>query len=90
MPHAHVGHAPATNYADIYTVNVDGTGLRQLTSNPRSDTYPAWSPDGQWIAYVGYRGDFDNGLWVMRSDGTQRRRITLYTHDSVPTWEPRT
>ena len=81
---------PEMNDADIYTVNVDGTGLRRLTSNPRSDTYPAWSPDSRWIAYVAYSGDFDNGLWVMRSDGKQGRRLTRYTHDSVPTWQPHT
>ena len=81
---------PETNVHDIYIVNVDGTGFRQLTTNPRSDTYPAWSPDGQWIAYVAYSGDFDNGLWVMHSDGTQGRRLTQYTHDSAPTWEPHT
>ncbi len=60
---------------DIYTINVDGTGLQRLTSNPKSDSYPAWSPDGQWIAYVGYKGG-ENGVWVMRSDGTLHRRIT--------------
>ena len=79
---------PTRNYPDIYTVNVDGTGLRRLTTNPKGDYFPAWSPDGQWIAYVGYRGE-SPGVWVMRADGTQGRRLTSYTHDSVPTWEPR-
>ena len=79
----------ATSISDIYTVNVDGTDLRRLTSNPRSDEYPAWSPDSLWIAYVAYKSLDDNGLWVMRSDGTQRRRLTPSTYDSVPTWEPR-
>ena len=78
----------ASSYEDIYAVNVDGTGLRRLTSNPRGDMYPAWSPDSQWIAYVGYKGE-ENGVRVMRSDGTGHQRITLSTHDSVPTWAPR-
>lgn len=84
-----IRRAPAKNQPDIYTVNTDGTHLRQITSNPSGDYFPAWSPDGRWIAYVGYRGDFDNGVWVVRSDGTQRRRLTPFTHDSVPSWEPR-
>ena len=81
---------PQTNVHDIYTANFNGTGLRQLTTNPRSDTHPAWSPDGQWIAYVGYAGEYDNGVWVMRSDGTKRQRLTSYTHDSAPSWRPGT
>ena len=29
-----------------------GKTLRQVTTNPGPDDQPAWSPDGQWIAYV--------------------------------------
>ena len=35
----------------ILTMNVDGTGLRRLTTNGR-DSFPAWSPDGGHIAFV--------------------------------------
>ena len=37
--------------ADIYVVGVDGTGLRQLTTDPATDQYPQWSPDGTTIVY---------------------------------------
>lgn len=30
----------------VYTINVDGTGLRQLTDGPWDDVMPAWLPDG--------------------------------------------
>jgi dipeptidyl aminopeptidase/acylaminoacyl peptidase len=48
---------PDRNYNnDIWTVdagNADkGTHLTQVTTNPGEDNSPAWSPDGQWIAYV--------------------------------------
>ena len=72
--------------SDVFTVRVDGTNLRRLTSNGATN-YPAWSPDGRWLAYVSYRGD--NAVWVMRSDGTGQRRITPPSASgSAPTWEP--
>ena len=40
-----------TGNADIYVVGVDGTGLRQLTTDPATDQYPQWSPDGTTIVY---------------------------------------
>jgi hypothetical protein len=33
-------------YYHLYVVNVDGTGLRQITSGPFDDLMPAWLPDG--------------------------------------------
>lgn len=47
---------PDTNVnSDIWIVAADNTdegqSLRQVTTNPGSDDSPAWSPDGEWIAY---------------------------------------
>jgi len=45
----------ATYNKDIWTVaasNLDkGAHPKQVTTNPGDDSSPAWSPDGQWIAY---------------------------------------
>ena len=41
---------------DIWTVAADNTDKgahpAQITTNPGQDNFPAWSPDGKWIAYV--------------------------------------
>jgi Tol biopolymer transport system component len=42
--------------SDLYVVNVDGTGLQQLTDDPYADLHPDWSPDGRSIAFVTDRG----------------------------------
>ena len=50
-----------SNDTNLWVVNLDGTGLRRLTSAPDptsaldySHGSPSWSPDGQWVAGVLY------------------------------------
>jgi len=41
---------------DIWVVDADNTDMGadpiQVTTNPGSDSQPAWSPDGEWIAHI--------------------------------------
>jgi TolB protein len=49
---------------------------------------PAWSPDGQSIAFVSKR-DGRSHVYVMRSDGTKTRRLTDGGEDDAhPAWSP--
>jgi TolB protein len=49
---------------------------------------PAWSPDGQSIAFASKR-DGPSHIYVMRADGTGVRRLTSGpSDDSSPTWSP--
>ena len=41
---------------DVYVCRPDGTGLRQLTSDPAVDRVPRWSPDRTWVAFFSDRG----------------------------------
>ena len=43
---------------EINTANIDGTGQRRLTKNMHLDHYPAWSPDGTEIAFIGNRDGY--------------------------------
>jgi TolB protein len=83
---------------ELCTIKPDGTGFRRLTDSPGSDAHCAWSPDGEWIAFTSGRGGFQDeaplhpynaqpygNIYVMRSDGSDVRRLTddAYEHGTV-------
>lgn len=61
---------------EIWTMNVNGTGLKRLTNNNVSDGFPVWSPDGSKIMFRSRRVDTNGELWIMNSDGTGQKRLT--------------
>jgi Tol biopolymer transport system component len=67
----------------IWVIGLDGTGRRRLSSGD-ADGSPAWSPDSEWIAYVGSLGE----LRVMRSDGSDSRVIAR-KDVAEPAWSTR-
>ncbi|MDI6811900.1 MAG: hypothetical protein QMD80_09625, partial [archaeon] len=71
---------------DIYVINIDGSGLMQLTTNPERDTHPAWSPDGTKIAFQSNReGGF--AIYIMNADGSNQTKLSKYDGTS-PAWSP--
>ncbi|MFN2216131.1 MAG: NBR1-Ig-like domain-containing protein [Anaerolineales bacterium] len=61
--------------SDIYLVNVDGSGLTQLTNNPFYEGSPAWSPDGQRIVFTAAEVN-NKDLYIMNRDGSNLIRLT--------------
>ena len=66
---------------DVFSMNADGTDVRQLTATPEVDEVdPSYSPDGSMIAYYRKPADRDDEfgeIWVMRADGSGKRRVAL-------------
>ena len=39
-------------YAEIHTINIDGSGLMRLTGRSGADWQPSWNPDGNKLAFT--------------------------------------
>lgn len=68
---------------DIYTMNPDGSEVRQLTNlGPDNGAFwESWSPDGKQIVFNEYRApDFLGQLWIMNSDGSNQRLLLADTN----------
>ncbi len=66
----------STDVPTIWVMDLDGGNLRELTKG----TNPAWSPDGNRVAYAGPNG----GLWIINLDGTGNMQIV--EQGSNPLW----
>ncbi len=64
---ANEGNA-AYNY-DIYTMNIDGGDVRQVTTDPEFDAEPMWSPDGSRILFLSAR-DRNMEIYAINMDGS--------------------
>jgi Tol biopolymer transport system component len=88
---AFVKVANDTGYTAIFTMEPDGTGVRQVSSaNGGSDFSPSWSPDGSHLAFAAIRNE-DWGIFVVNADGTGEHQIVggsggPYITD--PAWSP--
>ena len=60
---------------EVFVMNADGSGLRQLTDSPGRDYWPDWFPSGQQIAFTSERTGVPN-IYVMDADGGDQRAIT--------------
>ncbi|HEX7361547.1 MAG TPA: protein kinase [Bryobacteraceae bacterium] len=61
--------------ANIYLKLVGAAAELRLTNHPGVDYYPAWSPDGQYIAF--YRSEPGvSGFYIVSAFGGEERRIT--------------
>lgn len=55
----------------------DDSEVRRLTTNNAEDEQPAWSPDGEKIAFASERND-NYEIFVMDADGSEVRQLTTY------------
>ena len=78
-------------HSNVYTINPDGTGRRQLThvGAAQAAGAPDWSPGGDKIVYESNQtGDYR--IWVMNADGSGQTRLADDPGfaDLEPAWSP--
>ncbi len=80
---------------EIFVMNADGSGKRQVTANEASNFSPFFHPDGRRIIFssnVETRGDGGRPsfhLYLVGDDGTELERLTFKGHfNSFPMFSP--
>jgi imidazolonepropionase-like amidohydrolase/Tol biopolymer transport system component len=73
----------------LYTMNVAGGSPEPVTSGNDREYQPAWSPDGQWLAYVTWSNE-QGAIWKIRGDGTGRPQqlTTVSAYYMNLAWSP--
>lgn len=80
--------------SNIYTINIDPAGnadqnsVAQITSSLEGDYDPAWSPDGNRIAFTSLRNG-KSSIWVLKLDDLSTKNLSLPNSvDKQPAWAP--
>jgi Tol biopolymer transport system component len=70
---------------DIFTMKLDGTGLRKVTAGFESD----WAPSGNDLVFVRDDANGIGDIWVSHTDGTGVRQLTSTPQtEAFPSWSP--
>lgn len=85
---AYVSQRGDPKVKEIYRMDYDGNGDIPLTALHELALTPAWSPDSERVAFLGYRGNANNIEVVSRNGGTPVPFPSPAGHNQTPAWSP--
>jgi len=72
---------------EIYMMDYDGNNQTRITFNKVKDYMPAWSADGQKIAFTSYRG-LDAGLYILNIYEGKIAKVSTKGTNYAPSFSP--
>ncbi len=88
FPHMYQDHIVFVSEDDLWLVSNQGGRAERLTAAADEIHYPRFSPDGQWLAFVG-KEEGPNEVYVMPAFGGPATRLTFQAADCrVLGWTP--
>lgn len=72
----------------LHLLDLDKAPIVRVTGS--GDRQPAWSPNGQQIAYVSRRNASKSSIWIMNTDGSAKRHVLTDKNVEAlaPAWSP--
>src|SRR5436309_1568539 len=75
--------------SDLYMVPIAGGEAVRLTSSPKSETTPRFSPDGRYLAFLSAREGTKSQVWLLDRRGGEAVKLTDYKASvSDLAWSP--
>ena len=87
-PHSSHGKIAFSYHGDIWVGDEDGSHPRRLTAHVAQDSFPRFSPDGQWIAFTSNRMGNNDVFLVSVAGGAPAQLTHHSTNDLVLYWTP--
>ncbi len=81
------GQPPAQRY-QLVVADADGANARVILESRQPMMSPAWSPDGQWLAYVSFENRH-SAIYVQQVSSGQRSMVSSRVGiNGAPAWSP--
>lgn len=72
----------------IFVLDRETNQVQQVTDLDDQARHPAWSPDGEFIAFNSYPESGDGALWFIRPDGSEMTKLVDTGLNGRPFWSP--
>jgi TolB protein len=83
-----VDGAPPNQRYQLIVADADGEAARVILESRQPLMSPAWSPDGEWLAYVSFEARA-SAVYVQRLRSGERRRVSARRGiNGAPSWSP--